>query len=476
MCGLWGAATTTLVGEEKEVVQELAMVSAVRGIHSAGIAVARRANGRNTKHSYEVVKRQVHPSVLILDNEARSAYNKGQCHVVMGHNRWATVGDVTEENAHPFEHRHIIGAHNGSITEQRWTKHVPKGETDSQLLFKRIAEEGLEETLKEVAECDGHYAITYMDMTRHTLNFIRNERRPLWLATAQGGLLFWASERWMLKAIDSRHYNIKMADPEALPPFTHVSVNIGEHPRLSIRAMPQLEKKRPANWYSNENRPLFGSADDTLGPIIPEKHKGRVPPKPEPRLVPMTVGEVMAARAEQDKKAGDDAMAKANKIVEKLTYCITCQKAKKFCNCSSYGKDKVYLSKYGTAVDKDGNAVVPPSSVPSVKPPVKMWSQGMKKNASVEGSIIILPKDAVAKGYYSFRGYAGDLTLEAADELLKVGCSHCTRDVYLSDVVHWLNDDTFVCSTCVDDPFVEHMVKHECSGKTTEGKLVKGDA
>ena len=75
------------------------------------------------------------------------------------HTRKATIGDATIANAHPFRTKHIIGCHNGSVTNWQSlnTDNHRKHEVDSMHIFSHLAEE------KNMREICGWGTICYRD-------------------------------------------------------------------------------------------------------------------------------------------------------------------------------------------------------------------------------------------------------------------------------------------------------------------------
>lgn len=121
---------------------------------------------------------------------------KGSLSTVVGHCRAATHGSINKKNAHPYHFGKIIGVHNGTISYM-----VPKDKeldrTDSSVLYEKINSQGLKSALEEARY--GAYALAWIDVSANTLNFIRNDQRPLFFVRSKMNTHYWASERRMLE-------------------------------------------------------------------------------------------------------------------------------------------------------------------------------------------------------------------------------------------------------------------------------------
>lgn len=139
----------------------------------------------------------------------------------IGHNRWATVGKVNAENAHPFHQGNIIGAHNGTLRNVWRLQDGNKFDVDSEAVFHNLNINTVDETIKNI---DGAYALTWWDEREQKMFFIRNKERPLYYARREDkAALFWASEKWMLEIALSKygvkHGEIKSFDTDTLYSF-----------------------------------------------------------------------------------------------------------------------------------------------------------------------------------------------------------------------------------------------------------------
>lgn len=212
MCGIVGVAGNTLQRDMK-IFRDMLIFDQIRGLDSTGVTAV-----TNAKSEVLVEKELDGPDNLwnrgdskIFDwrGVGREAY---QC--MIGHNRAATIGNVIRDNAHPFTFEHITGVHNGSLHDW-WDlerdEDGKKFEVDSKALLKTIAIHGIDETWKKFS---GAASLVWWDSRDNTLNFIRNEERPMYLAWNEAGsILLFASEHWMIDIAASRH-NLKLKTHE----------------------------------------------------------------------------------------------------------------------------------------------------------------------------------------------------------------------------------------------------------------------
>ena len=197
MCGLVGVAGR-IEKIDNEVFRDLLQVDVIRGPHSTGIASS------NIHQGARIFKKAVLPSDLLTMKGCDALFNDYSLNnILMGHNRWATVGKINTVNAHPFELKDIIGAHNGTLKNKYALVDHAKFDVDSEALFHSFEKIGVTET---IAKVDGAYALTWFDKGGKVMNFLRNDQRPLWYCFSEDSeTIYWASEAWMLRGVLNRN-------------------------------------------------------------------------------------------------------------------------------------------------------------------------------------------------------------------------------------------------------------------------------
>jgi len=195
MCGLVGFAGK-LDHKARKAFDQLLLVDVLRGKHSTGVY------GLTSNGLWDVVKKVGAPGEL-FDSVKYATLSRRDNMLLIGHNRYATQGAVNTTNAHPFVFPDIVGAHNGTLSNQRLLPDHADFEVDSENIFHSIQEDGFADT---VGKLQGAYALSWHDDRDNTLNFSRNCERTLYYTTDKDNTqLFWASEAWMLSGVLGRN-------------------------------------------------------------------------------------------------------------------------------------------------------------------------------------------------------------------------------------------------------------------------------
>lgn len=241
MCGLIGIAGDLALKDEAAM-KRLFLADFFRGPDSTGLAAIRKTG------DVHIAKLASNPIDLFDMTRFKTALTGGSSKVFIGHNRAATKGAVNNNNAHPYQFGHIVGAHNGTLETSSWRALEEaigeKYDVDSMAIFAAIEKLGLEETVKLL---EGAWALVFYDSKENTLNFIRNDKRPLWYAfTEDFKRIFWASE-WEM--IDTA---VKMAGANDYKLFREEKTNFGffqtevnTHYKFDVEALAKGGTSRP---------------------------------------------------------------------------------------------------------------------------------------------------------------------------------------------------------------------------------------
>ncbi len=157
-----------------------------RGYDSAGLAI------RDGEANPVVVKAKGRLKVLSEKTDAGSAL-KGTCGI--GHTRWATHGEPTENNAHPHivDDYNVVGVHNGIIEnyQELRDKMIRKGykfysDTDTEVAiktidyyYKKYTHDPIEALAKTMVRVRGSYALAVMFKDHPGKIFVARKDSPM---------------------------------------------------------------------------------------------------------------------------------------------------------------------------------------------------------------------------------------------------------------------------------------------------------
>lgn len=196
MCGLVGSAGD-IQKADRDMFNQKLQVDVIRGPHSTGVASV------NVKGEIALFKRALNPVDLMMCKQYEQVV-QWDSQVLIGHNRYATVGKINHVTAHPFQFDGLVGAHNGTLVG--WRQDLADSDlfdVDSECLIWNIKSKGWDET---IARARGAMALTVYHEDTHSLCLYRNAERPLYFTyNEEGTCLYWASEAWMIRAMAARN-------------------------------------------------------------------------------------------------------------------------------------------------------------------------------------------------------------------------------------------------------------------------------
>lgn len=415
MCGLFGLAGGSLNAAEINDLWDLGMISSLRGKDSTGLMMAGYKNEKSTKVKLLYHKELGNPGQVMYKPEVWSKVVKLQPFIIAGHCRWATLGAVTYENAHPFSYKNILGMHNGTAPTFAPAKSQEGTYTDSRLIFESLADKGLKDTLVKID--DGAFALVWFNSFDRTLNFIRNEKRELWFVRNSDNVLMWASDRNFLEMIDRKSY-IKYLHPSILKPYVHYKMSMG----LSGMTETDMSECKPASktsftsgHWSGMSYGMSGCAWNDWDPNDDSNMRW------------------VAEQKEKETKT-DSALAET---------------------LESDAKIKAFLDKAGPIVQ---DYPVLPTSSSNPTPASRVITIGAKLSQ---------PLYRTAK-YFGWKGE--EIPLSRAFIALGKGCSGCMSKLEPKDEHMWFSNTEFLCGECTDSAFHQDYTLHRVSNP---GQLVQ---
>ena len=193
MCGLIGFSGKANTSVLKAL--HLLADNDSRGGHSTGMFV----NGK----IYKTLDESMNILPMLESNETGS--------VLIGHTRYGTHGANTVENAHPFQHKGIIGAHNGVLNnyEEVGKKfNIKKTTVDSEMIIKVLGET---KDASNLGLFGGTKAVLYTANDNRLYTYRHNN--PLYYLTREEGTYF-SSLKEGLENLTKRKKDVKECEKD----------------------------------------------------------------------------------------------------------------------------------------------------------------------------------------------------------------------------------------------------------------------
>lgn len=287
MCGLFGLCGNGISYGDLRMARDLCMMSSLRGTDSTGIFQC-QVSRKGIRES-KLVKNDSGPEYFLWFNEhakdgEKTLLNDIGLNLFLGHTRAATKGKVNSENAHPFELKTIVGAHNGTLWD---TAYRDAEKTDSEMMFLDIEKRGLHHVLEGLDDGSA-YAISMFDKTTGQLIFATNGKRPLcYTLHEKRNVFYWASEAGALRYSAERN-DIDIGQVYEFTPgwvysFKPHTVNQINKKWNTYKLKPKPKPVYTSN-YSRNNRKFMDPFEGV--PWVHEQHTNIIA-LPKPNNIPL---------------------------------------------------------------------------------------------------------------------------------------------------------------------------------------------
>lgn len=203
MCGLVGVLSTEINSYQHsygKFFKQALFADTLRGFDSTGIFVM----DTDKMDQPEVFKKAIAaPDFLQLARTNILLQDTKDWNIMIGHNRHATKGGIDHHTAHPFQVGDITLVHNGTIDNHRILPNGNKFDVDSEAIADAINDIGIEEVVKKIS---GAFTFIWHDKRNGSLNFVRNDERPLAFAKVKDKkTILMSSEANMLRWLALRN-------------------------------------------------------------------------------------------------------------------------------------------------------------------------------------------------------------------------------------------------------------------------------
>ena len=271
MCGIVGIIAmerNAFWNQQQKAFKNLLYLDAFRGEDGTGVF------GINKEGNVEMVKSVLPSGAFVYTDEYKAFETKmmSRFNVVVGHNRKATVGKITDETAHPFISGNIIMVHNGKLDNHR--KYF-ETEVDSEALCKYL-EQNDANLIEALPKLDGAFSVVWYNAQTKKLRFWRNDLRPMYHAIVNSGghkMTYFSSEKSILASACYRA-SVTIPDPDKtiyeLAPDTLHELDLGAKDLGWISTeLPKIKKEYPKStyynsWYFNRDEDDYStSSNDT---------------------------------------------------------------------------------------------------------------------------------------------------------------------------------------------------------------------
>jgi hypothetical protein len=230
--------------DQRDLFTTLLFVDTLRGKDSTGAMCI--TNIGNVEMAKQATSAQAFIDTKEYKDLEKTAWERGWA--MIGHNRAATRGVVSDENAHPFVvDDKILLVHNGTFHGDH--KKLKDTEVDSEAIAHLLAEHSPEEALRKVHAA---FALIWYNVEEKKICLIRNNQRPLWYAQTHDTYII-ASEESIINFGMERH---RMKALEDCGPFLLKENQIVEFELGKDRTTKETSKNVDIDYHKHNPTPV----------------------------------------------------------------------------------------------------------------------------------------------------------------------------------------------------------------------------
>lgn len=246
MCGLIGILSTYGTNDVNKFFIQGLFADTLRGGDGTGMILVNEKT-----YEVETLKMGDEAPRFLKDDKTKELLSKNIYKLLMGHNRYATMGKTGTKQAHPFKYNNIYFMHNGIIRNaiKLAKEHKIEYEVDSEVAMYLIGKLGPKEAIKQL---DGAFCLTWYNEEDKTFNTIRNYERPLHIGISEtNNKIVYGSERGLLAWLLERNKFFGNYKFEELP--------VGELWSIKVDSTPVFEiNKEEIDLYKAPIIPYYG--------------------------------------------------------------------------------------------------------------------------------------------------------------------------------------------------------------------------